>query len=64
MEKLTACLTLILLQGCANVMATGTTDAGCTFYAEERRAMPDVTATGPFLRWFDGLDSGMLEACQ
>ena len=51
---------MILLSGCAGGLMSG---AGCDSYRAERISMPDVTASGAFLRWFNALDARMAKVC-
>ena len=51
---------MILLSGCAGGLMSG---EGCDSYRAERVNMPDVMASGDFLRWFNALDARMAEVC-
>lgn len=59
--KLTVFLMTLSVIGCAAAVTIG---AGCDFYRAQRLVMPDISATGDFLSWFNQLDAGMLAVCR
>lgn len=62
--------TMMLLTGCDGVSRIGAIfdpppeDVGCEIYRSARLNTPPVTASGPFLRWFNATDASMLEGCK
>jgi len=48
------------LTACAAATVIG---AGCSTYRDARLEMPEVTAKGEFLQWFNALDAAMFDAC-
>jgi len=57
---LTGFLIATFLTACAAATVIG---AGCSVYREARLEMPEVTASGEFLQWFNALDAAMFDAC-